>query len=83
MAGTRTKQKPKPAEVTVEQLAAAVAGQPLVGVTQAAKILGIATPNFRRYRDRLTEIPVSGSAAVFPVSEVEALRDELNEKRAT
>lgn len=64
------------------ELAAAVKKQPLVGVNRAAKILGIAPPNFRRYRDRLTEIPVEGSAAVFVRSEVEALAKELKAERA-
>jgi hypothetical protein len=65
------------AKVTPEDVAAAVKAQPLVGVSRAAKILGIVPPNFRRYRDRLTEIPVEGSASVFIRSEVEALAKEL------
>lgn len=60
-----------------EQLAAAIARTPLVGVTAASAILGVATPNFKRYRDRLTPIPVEGSADVFVRAEVEALADEL------
>lgn len=63
--------------LTPAELKAAVEAQPVCGVNRAAKILGIAPPNFRRYRDRLTAIPVDGSADVFVVAEVEELRDEL------
>jgi hypothetical protein len=59
------------------KLAELIKSQPLVGVSGAAKILGIVPPNFRRYRDRLTEIPIEGSASAFVKAEVEELRDEL------
>lgn len=62
-----------------DELAAAIEKAPLCGVTRASKILGIAAPNFKRYRDRLTAIPVAGGADVFVVAEVEALREELRE----
>lgn len=53
----------------------------LIGTNASAKCLGVAAPNFRRYRPRLTEIPVEGSAAVFLRAEVVALADELAEQR--
>lgn len=53
----------------------------LIGVNASAKLLGIQGPNFRRYRPRLTEIEVEGSAAVFVRREVEALRDALHDER--
>jgi hypothetical protein len=58
---------------TAEDVALVTAAQPLVGVKAGAEIIGKATPNFRRYRGRLIEIPVEGSASVFVRSEVEAL----------
>jgi hypothetical protein len=54
----------------------------LIGVNASAKLLGVAAPNFKRYRPRLTEVPVEGSAAVFVKAEVEALASELSEQRA-
>lgn len=63
--------------LTPHELARMVEKAPLVGVTHASKILGIATPNFKRYRDRLTAIPVAGSADVFVLAEVEALAAEI------
>lgn len=72
-----SKAKASPADVH-----AAVAAQPLVGANRAAKILGVKPPNFSRYRGRLTEVPVEGSAAAFVKAEVEALRDDLARERA-
>lgn len=54
----------------------------LIGVNASAKRLGVATPNFRRYRPRLTEVPVEGSASAFFAAEVDQLADELAEQRA-
>lgn len=54
----------------------------LIGVNASAKMLGVAAPNFKRYRPRLTEVPVEGSASVFVKAEVEALAAELAEQRA-
>lgn len=73
---------PTTAKMAPAELAAAVKKQPLVGVNRAAKILGIAPPNFRRYRDRLTEVPVEGSASVFVKAEVEELATTLKAERA-
>ena len=73
---------PSKAKVSVEDVAEAVKAQPLVGVNRAAKMLGTHPPNFKRYRDRLTEIPVEGSAAVFVKSEVAALAEQLQAERA-
>jgi hypothetical protein len=57
-----------PADVLV-----VVKAQPLVGVKAGSEILGLAPPNFRRYRERLAEIEVEGSASVFVRSQVEEL----------
>lgn len=70
-----------------EEMRAALKKQPLVGLTAAAKILGMAPPNVNRLRDR-GEMPpgihVEGSADVFLRAEVEALakrRTKAREKR--
>jgi hypothetical protein len=71
-------------EVTPAQLVEAVAGAGgLVGVNAAARILNVAPPNFKRYRPRLTEVEVEGSASVFVRPEVEALAAELEAARAS
>lgn len=70
------------AKTTPQDVHAVVAKQPLVGANHAAKMLGIKPPNFSRYRARLTEVPVEGSAAVFVKAEVETLRDDLARERA-
>lgn len=56
-------------------------GGGLIGVNASSKLLHVATPNFRRYRDRLTEVEVDGSASVFLKAEVEALAKEMAEQR--
>lgn len=71
----------KSEKLSPEELAAAIAAQPLVGVKRASSIIGVAAPNFGRHRARLTEIPVEGSSSVFVKSEVEALAGELRESR--
>lgn len=53
----------------------------LVGATRAAEILGIKAPNFKRYRERLTAVPVLGAADVWIRAEVEALGEELRASR--
>lgn len=67
------------APLSPAELARFVEQTPVCGVTRAAEILGIAPPNFNRYRDRLTEIPVpvAGASAIFVVAEVEELAAEL------
>ena len=80
MAATR-KRKPKlsPAEV----VAAVKDGGGLCGVNRASDILGIANANFKRYRDRLTEVPIEGArSGAFLVPEVEALAAELKAARS-
>lgn len=62
---------------TPEDVIAVVKAQPLVGVKAGSEILGLAPPNFRRYRDRLAEIAVEESASVFVREQVEALAAEL------
>jgi hypothetical protein len=70
-------------EVTPAQLVETVeAAGGLIGVNAASRLLGIEPPNFKRYRPRLTEIPVEGSASVFVQPEVQALADELEGTRA-
>lgn len=70
------------AKMSPEELAAAIAAAGgLIGVNASARKLGVAAPNFRRYRSRLTEVPVEGSASVFVTTEVEALANELAEQR--
>jgi hypothetical protein len=59
----------------------AVEAAPIVGANTAAGILGVKPPNFKRYRDRLTKVPVEGSSDVFVRVEVEALAAELREGR--
>lgn len=54
----------------------------VIGVTAASAALGIPSSNFKRYRARLTAIPVEGSADVFSKREVEALAEELAGRRA-
>lgn len=58
--------------------------QPLVGLTAAAKILGIAAPNVSRLRKqgRMPEgVEVEGSAMVYLKSEVAGLAKELAAER--
>jgi len=62
---------------TVEDVVAVLKAQPLVGVKAGSMILGLAPPNFRRYRERLAEIPVEESASVFVRSQVEGLAADL------
>jgi hypothetical protein len=70
-------------EVTPAQLVEAVADAGgLVGVNAAARIMRIPPSNFKRYRPRLTEIRVEGSASVFVRPEVEVIAAELAESRA-
>lgn len=73
--------KATPATTPAELLAAVNDAGGLIGVNAASKLLGIAAPNFRRYRPRLTEIPVEGSAAVFPKAEIVTLAEELRASR--
>lgn len=53
----------------------------LIGVNAACELMGIANSNFKRYRDRLTEVPVEGGAAVFVKAEVQALAREIKRQR--
>lgn len=71
----------EPAEVAKALAEWAVHAGGLIGVSASSKLLGIATPNFRRYRERLTEVPVEGSAAVFLRREVGAVAEELQAAR--
>lgn len=60
-----------------------VNGEPakFIGFNAACKALGIATSNLHRYHDRLTRVPVEGSAAVYVKSEVRVLSRELAKRR--
>lgn len=75
---TKTESRLSPAE-----LAVALEAQPLVGVTAAAKRLGIKPPNFRRdAAPHLTEVPVEGSASVYFRNEVDDLAAERQRARS-
>lgn len=54
----------------------------LVGATVAAEILGVARPNLRRYRERLTVIRIAGSRDAYIAEEVQRLADELRTRRS-
>lgn len=78
------KRAPRRKKASPVELRLAVKDQPLVGLSAAAKILGILPPNIARYRrqGRMPEgIPVEGSAMVYVRSEVEALGKELLAER--
>lgn len=67
---TSTQAKLSPSEVAD----AVTAAGGLIGVTAAARLLGIRPPNFKRDVGRhLTELPVEGSASVYLRGEVMAL----------
>lgn len=73
-------------KVTVADVGKIVGAKPgrepvLVGATKAAVILGIKAPNFKRYRERLTPVPVLGAADVWIREEVVALGKELEAAR--
>lgn len=71
------------AESRREDLARALRREPLIGVTAAAKLLGIKAPNFRRDAgERLTALPVEGTASVYFRNEVVALARERARHRA-
>lgn len=76
--GTRTASKLSRADI-----AAALSEEPLVGVTAAARRLGMKPPNFNRdAKPRLIEIAVEGSASVYFRSEVDELAQERAAARA-
>jgi hypothetical protein len=68
---------PSRAAELIEQVVGLLRKQPLVTVGEASRILGIKTPNFGRYRDQLTAVPVEGGPDVFFRSEVRALKRRL------
>jgi hypothetical protein len=69
--------------MTSAKIAHELEREPLVGVTAAAKLLGIKPPNFKRdAAPRLTRVPVEGSADVYFRSEVERLATERAQTRA-
>lgn len=77
--------KPRRKKATPDEARQAVKDQPLVGLTAAAKILGIAPPNVSRLRrqNRMPEgIPVEGAAMVYLKVEVEKLAKQLAAERA-
>lgn len=78
------KRAPRRKKATAADLRQAVKDQPLVGLTAAARVLGIKPPNISRLRKqgRMPEgIKVEGSAMVYPRSEVESLAKELAAER--
>lgn len=59
------------------QIVEALAAEPLIGVTAASEILGIASPNFKRdAKPHLTVVEVQGTKPVYFRSEVVALAAE-------
>lgn len=75
---------PRRKRATAAVVRAALKDQPIVGLTAAAKLLGIAPPNVSRLRSqgRMPEgIEVEGSAMVYLRSEVVALGKELARER--
>jgi hypothetical protein len=72
----------KPKRVTVGAARRAIEAQPLVGVNAAAAIMGIQRPNFRRYKDRLTAVPVEGRDDAYFREEVVKLAEEMAAERA-
>jgi predicted DNA-binding transcriptional regulator AlpA len=78
------KRAPRRKKATVADLRRALKDQPLVGLTAAARILGIVPPNVSRLRKqgRMPDgVKVAGSAMVYVRSEVEALAKELAAER--
>lgn len=78
------KRPPRRKKATAADLRQAVKDQPVVGLTGAARILGIKPPNVSRLRaqNRMPEgIKVEGGAMVYVQSEVEALAEELRAER--
>lgn len=60
----------------------AIKREPLIGVTAAARMLGIKPPNFNRdAAPHLLAVPVEGSASVYFRSEVRQLAREWARKR--
>ena len=71
-------------KLTPEEMHAALRKQKLVGLTAAAKILGIAPPNVTRLKTqgRLPQgIPVEGSADVYLREEIVKLGKQLARER--
>jgi hypothetical protein len=78
------KRAPRRAKATPVVVRAALADQPLVGLTAAAKILGIQAPNVSRLRSqgRMPDgVQVQGSAMVYFESEIQTLAKELQAER--
>lgn len=78
------KRAPRRKKATPADLRQAVKDQPLVGLTAAARILGIKPPNISRLRrqGRMPEgIQVEGSAMVYPRTEIAKLAKELSYER--
>lgn len=71
-------------KLSPEEMHAALKRQKLVGLTAAAKILGIAPPNVARLRaqGRMPEgVPVEGSADVYLREEVVKLARSMKRER--
>lgn len=73
---------PESTPLSLRELAEQLALEPLIGVSAAAKLLGMPPSNFTRdAKPRLIPIPVEGSATVYFRSEVSSLARELQERR--
>lgn len=71
-----------PLRLTTDDLHRGLLREPLVGVKVAASIIGVAAPNFSRYRDRLSPVEVEGTGAAYFRSEVEQLARTMAAERA-
>jgi transposase-like protein len=81
---TRAKRPARKRRYSPSEVRDALRSQPLIGLTAAAKRLGIAPPNVSRLRRQgrmPAGIEVEGSAMVYLESEVEALARELDRER--
>lgn len=69
-------------QLSSSELAAQLAHEPLMGVSAAARLLGMKAPNFNRdVKPLLPAVPVEGSANVYFRSDVERFAAELRERR--
>jgi predicted DNA-binding transcriptional regulator AlpA len=78
------KRAPRRKKMTPTEVRLALRDQPLIGLTAAARLMGIAPPNVSRLRSqgRMPKgVEVEGSAMVYFRSEVEALGVELESER--
>jgi predicted DNA-binding transcriptional regulator AlpA len=84
-APAKAARKPRRKKATPAELRAALKDQPLVGLVEAARILGVKPPNITRLREQgrmPAGVQVEGAAMVYVRSEVEALAKALARERS-